>query len=94
MIFCLPVDIKDNIFSYLNIVNRRGRYVKMLHIEKFGEVNDMLIFQQENTKKIHTSHGMITEKILFRDDTVEVKIFHYEYDNSIYLLNSTEFFKE
>ena len=90
MIFTLPSEIKDIIFSYLNIAKRHGRYVKMLKIEDYTTIKDMLFFQQANTTKILLVRGIIMERVLFRDELLEIKVF--QYDDKTWIENSNELF--
>jgi hypothetical protein len=89
MLFKLPIEITDTVFSYLNIVQRRGRYVKMLNMEEYTTLRDMFLFQQAHTTNITLMDGIMTERVLFRDNLMEIKVFHYiDYT----WLNSNEMF--
>ena len=90
MIFKLPSEIKDIIFSYLNITKRYGRYVKMLRMEDYSAIKDMLLFQQVNTTNIILVRGILIERVLFRDKSLEIKVF--QYGENTWMINTNELF--
>jgi hypothetical protein len=90
MIFTLPSDIKANIFSYLNIVYKRGRYVKMLDMEKYNTLREMLLFQQTNTTTVVFPQCVFTERVLYRDNSFEIKV--YQRDDTTWIVDSRDFF--